>query len=275
MPFTASETIPNSRSGRPALEVAIEAARRAGELCRERFRTAKEVSFKGRKDIVTDVDLEAERIALGLLGEEYPDFGILAEESEPVAAASPFVWVVDPLDGTRNFAIGVPHFCTVVALSHGDQPILGVTYDPMREEIFTAQVGQGAFLNGERVSVSRNRELSESVLSLDLGYVDESAGMAIDLIRSLWPGMISLRLMGSSALGMAYAAAGRVDLYFHHSLSPWDVAAGQIQVREAGGAVVDRQGQPANLRTPSVIASNPRLVEQFLKATDGQPWRAQ
>ena len=97
--------------------------------------------------------------------------------------------------------------------------------------------------------------------------------MAIDLIRSLWPGMLSLRLMGSSALGVAYAAAGKLDLYFHHSLSPWDIAAGLVLVREAGGIIVDKQGQPANLRTPSIIASNPFLVDQFLQATDGHPWR--
>ena len=192
-----------------------------------------------------------------------------------MTAPSEFAWVVDPLDGTRNFAMGIPHFCTVVALAHGDRPILGATYDPMRDELFTAEEGQGAFLNGERISVSESRTLSESVLSFDLGYVDESAGLAIDLIRSIWPGIVSMRLMGSSALGLAYAAAGRVDLYFHHSLSPWDVAAGQVLVREAGGAVVDRQGREATLRTPSVIASSKGLADQFLKAAEGSPWREQ
>ncbi len=273
MPSAASGLIPDSRSGRNALDLAVEAAKRAGQVCRERFYTSKEISFKGRKDVVTDVDLEAERLALGLLREEYPDFGVLAEESGAVAAASDFSWVVDPLDGTRNFAMGIPHFCTVVALAHGDRPILGVTYDPMRDELFTAEEGRGAFLNGEPISVSESQSLSESVLSFDLGYVDESAGLAIDLIRSIWPGIISMRLMGSSALGLAYAAAGRVDLYFHHSLSPWDVAAGQVLVREAGGAVVDRQGRQADLRTPSVIASSKGLADQFLRAAEGSPWR--
>ena len=211
---------------------------------------------------------------MDLLRGEYPDFGILAEESIPLEAASPFLWVVDPLDGTRNFTLGVPHFCTVVALSYGDQPVLGVTYDPMRDELFTAEHGKGAFLDGERLAVSEGSELSESVLSFDLGYADGNAGLAIDLVRSLWPGLISMRLMGSSALGVAYAAAGRVDLYFHHSLSPWDIAAGHILIQEAGGMVVDRQGRPANLHTPSIIASSPRLVERFLEATEGHPWRA-
>ena len=204
MTQTSSGQPPMSRSGRSALDVAIDAAKLAGGILRDRLHTSKRVSFKGRADIVTDVDLAAEEAVLELLRDEYPDFGILAEESQPVEAASAYTWVVDPLDGTRNYANGIPHFCTVVALSYEDQPVVGVTYDPVRDDLFTAQKGQGAFLNGERLSVSENRELSQSLLSCDLGYVDEKAGLAIDLIRSLWPGMLSLRLMGSSALGLAW-----------------------------------------------------------------------
>ena len=268
------EQPPQSRSGKTALEVAVEAAILAGGILRERFKTSIEVRFKGRKDIVTDVDLAAEKAILGLLQDEFPDFGILAEESKPRETESPFTWVVDPLDGTRNYAAGVPHFCTVVALSYEDKPVVGVTYDPMRDEMFTAELHQGAYLNGERLQISEIQEVSQALLCCDLGYVDEKAGLAIDLIRSLWPDVISLRLMGSSALGVAYAAASRVDLYFHHSLSPWDIAAGHVLVQEAGGVIVDKQGQPASLRTPSIIASNQTLVNDFLKRPDGHPWRA-
>jgi myo-inositol-1(or 4)-monophosphatase len=150
---------------------------------------------------------------------------------------------------------------------------MGVTYDPVREEMFTAQEGQGAFVNGVPLSVSEGRDLGMALLCCDLGYVDEKAGVALDMIRSLWPGLLGLRLLGSAALGVAYAAAGRVDLYFHHSLSPWDIAAGLVLVREAGGVVMDKQGRSASLRTPSVIASSPFLVDRFLQATDGHPWR--
>ena len=268
-----SPQTPTSSSGKSAMEVAIGAAKVAGGILRERFRTTKEISFKGRADIVTDVDIAAEKAVLEVLRAEYPDFGILAEESQPIEAESPFTWVVDPLDGTRNYANGIPHFCTVVALAFQDFPIVGVTYDPMREEMFTAQQGQGAHLNGELLAISESVELSQSLVCCDLGYVDEKAGLALDLIRSIWPGMISLRLMGSAALGVAYAAAGRVDLYFHHSLMPWDIAAGHVLVREAGGVIVDKQGQPANLRTPSIIASNAKLVKNFLDTTEGHPWR--
>ena len=273
MTQTSQDQVPNSRSGRAALNVAVDAALAAGRVLRDRLHTSMKVSFKGRADIVTDVDLAAEKAVLDLLREEYPDFGILSEESKPIESDSPFTWVVDPLDGTRNYASGISHFCTVVALVHGDQPIVGVTYDPVRQELFTAEKGKGAFLNGERLSVSGGQELDQALLSCDLGYVDEKAGLALDMIRSLWPGILSLRLMGSAALALAYAAAGRVDLYFHHSLSPWDIAAGLVLVQEAGGTIVDKQGHPANLHTSSVIASNRRLVAGFLAATEGLPWR--
>ena len=265
--------IPPSVSGRSALEVSVDAARRAGSVVRDRFLTDKEVGFKGRNDIVTDVDLESERIILDLVRSEYPQFSILSEESSPVETDSPFTWVIDPIDGTRNFAEGIPHFCVVVALAKGADTVLGVTYDPIKEETFTAQVGQGAHLNGESISVSTREEIPDCVLGFDLGYVDDKAATAMDMLRHLWPGFQTMRLMGSSALGMAYAAAGRVDLYFHHSLSPWDSASGLLIAREAGGNVVDRQGQNANLFTPSVIVSSQQLIGQFLEATEGLEWR--
>lgn len=268
-----NDTIPTSTSGRSALDVSIAAARNAGDLVRERFLTEKEVRFKGRADIVTDVDLAAERIILDLVQAEYPDFSILSEESSPVETGSPYRWVIDPIDGTRNFAEGIPHFCVVVALAKGNQTFLGVTYDPIKDETFTAAAGQGAFLNGEPMSVSDRQEIPDCVLSFDLGYYDEKAATALDMIRHLWPGFQTMRLLGSSALGMAYAAAGRVDLYFHHSLSPWDSASGLLLAREAGGNVVDRQGNDADLFTPSVIVSSQRLIDRFLEATDGLAWR--
>ena len=273
MTQSPAESPPLSRTGRSAMDVALEAARAAGGILIDRWLTHKEVSYKGRADIVTDVDLAAEKAILDLLRDEYPDFGILAEESEPIRTDSPYTWVVDPLDGTRNYANGVPHFCTVVGLARGDEVVVGVTYDPARQELFTAEAGKGAYLNGTPISVTEAQEMSQALLSFDLGYVDEKAGLALDMVRGLWPGVQSMRLMGSAALGIAYAAAGRVDLYFHHSLSPWDMAAGLVLVREAGGTMVDRQGRPANLSTPSVIASSHHLIGRFLQATEGSEWR--
>ena len=270
-----SETspLPKTADGRTAMDVALEATRAAGQIIRDGWNSDHEIQFKGRADIVTEIDVNAEKAVLEILTGAFPDFGILAEESQPVVGDSPYRWVVDPLDGTRNYAQSIPHFCTIVALAENDDVVAGVIYDPVREETFTAARGQGAFLNGSPISVTGTTELSRSLLSFDLGYVDEKAGLAIDMLRSLWPGMYSVRLMGSAGLALAYASAGRVDLFFHHSLSPWDVAAGLIIAREAGGNVVDRQGNDAGLFTPSVICSSPGLIDGFLAATDGLPWR--
>jgi len=267
------EPLPTSLSGRTVLEVCVDAARQAGALVRSRFLTEKEISFKGRADIVTDVDVASEKIILGILTSEFPQFSILAEESEPVTNDSAYTWVVDPIDGTRNFAEGIPHFCLVVALAKGNQMVVGVTFDPLKDEMFTAEQGKGAFLNGERIKVSERQEVPDSILGFDLGYVDQKAGLALDMIRSLWPNIQGMRLMGSSALGLAYAACGRLDIYFHHHLSPWDIASGLLLVQESAGNVVDKQGEAANLFTPSIIASSPKLIERFLLATDGLEWR--
>ena len=273
MTSTSPDHVPASTTGKDALSIAIEAARQAGKVLLDRFHTLKEVKSKGRGNIVTDVDMQAERVALDVLTQEYPDFGILSEESDPVVTGSSYTWIIDPLDGTRNYASGVPHFSVVVALAEEGRPILGVTYDPVREEMFTAEAGKGAYLNGAPISVSANLEILQCLLGFDIGYVDEAATRALDMVRALWPGMQAIRIMGSGALGLAYAACGRIDIYFHHRLYPWDIASGLVLVTEAGGTVTDRGGAPATLESPSIIASSPHLVERFLRATDGLEWR--
>ena len=273
MTATPTHSLPVSSSGRGAMDVIVEAVRAAGEIIQGGRNADKQITFKGRADIVTDIDVAAEKTVLEILTGAFPGFGILAEESQPVTGTSPYKWVVDPLDGTRNYAHGIPHFCSIIALAKDDEIVAGVIYDPVRDEMFSASLGQGAFMNGERISVSETTELSRCLLSFDLGYVDEKAGLALDMVRSLWPGMYSIRMMGTAGLGLAYAASGRVDLFFHHSLSPWDLATGLLLIREAGGVVVDRQGATAGLFSPSVICSSPALVEAFLNATDGLPWR--
>ena len=274
MTNTSKRSLPATADGRSALDVALEAARAAGEIIRGGWDSDLQITFKGRTDIVTDIDVAAENKVLEILTTAFPDFSILAEESQPVEGESPYRWVVDPLDGTRNYAMGVPHFCTVVALAQGPAIVLGITYDPVRDEIFAAQAGAGAQINGEPMSVSATPDVLGASLCFDMGYVDEKAGLALDMLRHIWPNVQSFRLMGSAALGIAYAAAGRVDLYFHHSLSPWDIASGLLLVREAGGVIVDRQGATADLRTSSIIAANPDLLGDFLRVTEGQAWRS-
>jgi myo-inositol-1(or 4)-monophosphatase len=275
MTNTADQTeLPISRSGLTALAVCENAARKAGELVLNRFHSDVEVSLKGRANVVTDADLASERLILDYVGNEYPDFGVLSEESDPVAGASPYTWVVDPIDGTRNFAEGIPHFCIVVAIADGNEVVAGVTYDPVRDELFSTQQGTGAYLNGQRIQISDRRSIDEAVLGFDLGYDFGQAKHLMEMVAGIWPQISGYRLMGSSALSIAYTAAGRIDLYAHHSLSAWDIASGILLAREAGARVLDRATlQDANLFSPGLIIAHPALMEQFLAMTEGYTWR--
>ncbi len=245
----------------------------AGDMLLERFKGDKEISFKGRADVVTDVDIAVEKQIIYALQSEYTGFGVLAEESQPIQGTSGYTWVIDPLDGTRNYSLGIPFFSVVIALCRGDEVIMGMTYDPVRREMFHAKKGEGAFLNSDPISVSNKTDLPEALLGYDLGYVDADASKAIELILSLWPNIQGTRILGSAALGLAYAACGRLDLYFHHRLSPWDLASGILLAREAGGIVTDKYSVQANLYSESIIASNGALYNNFIKATEGLAWR--
>ena len=265
-------SLPLSTSGRTALDIALAAAQEAGALVRGRFYSAKEVSYKGPSNLVTDVDLLAESCIRDTLTKEFPDVGFLGEELGTSGDEGGLHWIVDPIDGTRNYAANVPHFAVSVALADGPEVLLGVTYDPMRDETFHVVKGEGAFLNGNSISVSKRGSVAEGIVAFDIGGMDPRALYAFKLIQELWPGMQSVRIMGSATLGLAYAAAGRVDIFFHHALAPWDVAAGLLMVHEAGGQVVDRHGGPASLQSTGVVASSPLLLEEFLRLTQGQEW---
>jgi myo-inositol-1(or 4)-monophosphatase len=257
--------LPLSRSGKEAINIATMAAREAGEILKIQFRKERQIKFKGRANIVTEVDLQAEDSLKSFLRAEYPDHGIISEESEPVTGDSDFTWILDPLDGTNNYSFGIPFFSTVIALASGDDVLLGIVYDPLRDEMFAAQKGKGTTLNNNPVSVSGKTSVKDSLLGLDLGYVDEKGKRLLEFIAVLWPDMYAYRIMGSAALGMAYAACGRLDLYFHLLVYPWELACGQLLVAEAGGIVTDWEGRPPGLGESSVIASNKAIHADFLR----------
>ncbi len=257
--------LPVSATGSDALQVAIQATRSAGAILLDRFRQGAEIHFKGRANIVTTADLEAERSLISTLRSEFPDHGILSEESPPVNEGADLVWIMDPLDGTNNFSFGIPFFCVVLALTRGDESLLGVIYDPLRDELFSASKGGGAYLNNEPVSVTSKSTVRESLIGLDLGYVDENGKHLLKLLSDLWPDVYAFRLMGSAALSMAYVACGRVDLYFHLLLYPWELACGQLLVHEAGGTASNWSGERLGTRGDSVVASNRDVHGDFLQ----------
>ena len=262
-----------SLTGRSAIEVALAATRGAGELVKGRFYSAKEVSYKENSSLVTDVDLMAERYIRDTLATEFPNISYLGEELGASGNSHGLRWIVDPVDGTRNYAANVPHFAVSIALADGPDVLLGITHDPMRDETFHAIKGEGAFLNGRPVSVSRRTSVAQSIVGFDLGGMDSRALYVFKMVQALWPGMQTVRILGSATLGLAYASAGRVDIYAHHTVAPWDLAAGLLLVREAGGLVVDRQSrQPATLASTGLVASSPQLLEEFLHHTREQEW---
>ncbi|MDA1189784.1 MAG: inositol monophosphatase family protein, partial [Chloroflexi bacterium] len=225
----------------------------------------------------TEVDTEAENAVKELLSKEYPQIPILGEESSGDPAAprpdqAGWLWIVDPLDGTRKYASDIPHFSTVVALALDGEVVVGVNHDPVRDELFLAEQGKGAYLNGERIRISSRKDLESSVLGMDLSYVDQGAAQSLDMVQKIWPGVQTVRIMGSAALGLSWAAAGRTDLFLHYQLAPWDQAAGILLVEEAGGVVVDRMGNRAGLSSEGILATNRDILRDFMQKTDGHPW---
>lgn len=265
--MTTPTTIHLAVSGLPALEVARACAREAGALALARFRQPQEVSVKGRGNLVSETDLAIERYLHQTLSREFPKHRVLSEETAADTDTAGWVWVVDPLDGTRNFVSGIPFFCVNIALCHDGEPVVAVTHDPNHDETFWAEPfpGRGAWVNETAARASGSPTVLASVLGVDLGYDDEKGRGVLQLAHALFPGVQSVRIPGSAALGLAYAACGRYDLFVHHDLFPWDIAAGILLVREAGGVITDHAGEPISLSSQTVIAGGPQVHADFLR----------
>ena len=265
---TSSDGLPLAASGRTAESVALEAAHYAGKIHLRYFRGddvgARE---KQRADVVTDVDIAIEQELRALLSREFPQAGFLGEETGEAAGDSGYVWTVDPIDGTANFARGIPHFCTTIALLRDGAPALGITYDAVRDDTFLAIAGHGLTLNGVPVSPAYPAELLDATIGFDIGPEQDLNVRAFDIIRALLP-MHRVRLMGCGALGFAYAAAGLIDVYFHLALKPWDVAAGLLFIQEtnADAAALDFDGNPATPWSNNYLLGASHLLEQVRTA---------
>ncbi|MGV3625808.1 MAG: inositol monophosphatase family protein [Archangium sp.] len=220
-------------------ELAEAIAREAGAVLKDRFEKTRSVEFKGRDtDLVTDADHASEALILARLASEVPTHAVLSEEDGARGALGGHRWFVDPLDGTVNYAHGVPHFCVTLAVEDADGLIAGVVFDPLRDECFSAARGQGATLNGRRIQVSAAQSLERSLLCTGFPYdVRERPDAPVGLLRRLLVQAQGMRRMGSAALDLAYVACGRFDGFFEYGLKPWDIAAGGLLVREAGGVM--------------------------------------
>lgn len=244
------------------LNVAVMAARRGGDnLVRSLAKLDKlKVEQKGRNDFVSDADRNAERAVIDVILKHYPDHAILAEESGQ-QGESDYVWVIDPLDGTTNFLHGFPVFCVSIALLHKGRPEHAAVYDPLRQELFTASRGAGAQLDGRRIRVSKSTMLERALLGTGFPYRDSN--LALDpylaMFRKALENTAGVRRPGSAALDLCYVAAGRIDGFWETGLKAWDIAAGALLIREAGGIISGLDGSENYLDSGHVLTGTPKI----------------
>ncbi|HSL21588.1 MAG TPA: inositol monophosphatase family protein [Vicinamibacterales bacterium] len=250
------------------LATAIEIVTRAGAIQDAHFGRLERIEKKGNIDLVTEVDLEIERMFRALIAERFPEHRILAEEfgaGTEGSASSPYCWIFDPVDGTTNYAHGMPIFCSSLALEIDGRIEVAAVYDPTRRELFTAERGGGARLNGAPMRVSGAERLIDSMLCTGFPYnVHEIVDELVGLFASFVGRARAVRRLGSAAIDLCYVAAGRLDGFWERLLSPWDIAAGALLVEEAGGQVSGLDGGPFNVRAGEVVASNGRIHGDLL-----------
>jgi myo-inositol-1(or 4)-monophosphatase len=261
----------------PMLTTAVKAARRAGTIINRGARDLDllTVTAKGPKDFVSEVDRAAEAAIVETLHATYPDHAILAEEGTAKGenAQAEYVWIIDPLDGTTNFLHGFPQYCVSIAVAHRGVVSQGVIFDPVRNDLFTASRGRGAFLNDRRIRVSKRQHLRDCLIGTGFPFRDGSyLETYLAMMRRMIQGTAGIRRPGAAALDLAYVAAGFYDGFWEVGLNPWDVAAGSLLVLEAGGLVGDLVGDSDYLHSGQVIAANPKIFAQIVKELG--PFRA-
>ncbi|HYZ06784.1 MAG TPA: inositol monophosphatase family protein [Rubrobacter sp.] len=249
------------------LEAALSAARSAGEVLRAGFGTEHAITYKGEVDLVTEIDEEAERVIREKLLGTFPTYGMLAEEGGELAGEEDTHWIVDPLDGTTNYAHALPIFCVAIGLERAGEVVLGVVHDPMREEIYVAERGGGATLNGEPIKVSDTEELIQALIATGFPYDRAEMPEALELFGRFAATTRGMRRLGSAALDLCYVASGRLDGYYERGIWPWDLAAGSLILEEAGGKLTNYRGDVLDLEGREIVASNGRLHSAMTRLT--------
>lgn len=245
----------------------IKISKEAGEIIREGFGKSNKVEFKTNEtNLVTDIDKAAEKLITDFIKEEFPSHGILAEESGQVKSGAEYLWVIDPLDGTTNFAHGLPVFSVSIALQKNKATICGVVYDVINDIAYAAEKGGGAFANDQKIKVSTNAILRRSVLASGFPYnVFENPDHLLERFSEMTKRARGVRRLGSAALDLAYVAKGVFDGYWEMELNPWDICAGMLLVEEAGGFVTDFDSNPIDMYTKRILATNALIHKQMME----------
>ncbi len=249
------------------LKIAIKAAKEAGKIILESINDKKIIDYKSAVNILTDTDLNAEKKILSIIKEKFPTHSFYTEESSNNKITQDDLWVIDPLDGTTNFFHTFPHFCISIAHLCKDKVDLGVIYDPVRKELFHAEINKGAFLNNKKIAVSNTEKLSDALLITGFAYErGEILKKNLRLNEKFFDaGVQGIRRTGSAALDLCYVACGRTDGYWEFAIKPWDHAAGSLIVTEAGGKITKINGEEYEVFTNDIVTSNSKIHEQMLK----------
>jgi myo-inositol-1(or 4)-monophosphatase len=248
------------------LEFAVELAFESGKIQKDRFAEAHSIHHKGEINIVTDVDMECQERILNLISTRYPDDDVISEEKDNLFEGEKNRWIVDPIDGTTNYAHGYPFFCTSIAYEVKGDIACGVVYNPIFDELFFARKGKGAYLNGRPLTVSATNHMKQSLLVTGFPYdLNSNDRNNIDHFIAFLYEAQAVRRDGSAALNLAYVAAGRFDGFWELKLNPWDTAAGLLIVQEAGGKVTDFGGEPFDIYKGQLVASNGLIHAEMLR----------
>jgi myo-inositol-1(or 4)-monophosphatase len=248
------------------LDKVIYIAREAGEVLRNGFGKNFEVEYKTNvANLVTEYDKKSEKVIIDFIKKEFPSHSVLAEESGSHKSSDEYLWVIDPLDGTTNFAHGLPIFSVSIGVQKKGEMVYGVVYDVMRDAMYSAEKGSGAFCNGRKISVSTNDDLHKSVLVTGFPYnVHENPDFAYERFTAFLRVARAVRRLGSAAIDMAYVAQGVFDGFWEVSLNAWDMAAGIVLVEEAGGKITDFEGNPTTIFGKQILASNGKVHESMI-----------
>lgn len=249
------------------LDKVIQIAKEAGEVAREGFRKNMIVETKGSlTNLVTEYDKKSEEIIINFIRKEFPTHSILAEESGTQEKSSEYIWVIDPIDGTTNYAHGLPIFSVSIGVQKNNELIYGVVYDVMRDTVYSSEKGSGAYCNGRKLNVSANDDLRKSVLVTGFPYnVHENPDYAFERFTAFLKIARAIRRLGSAALDMCYVAEGVFDGFWEVSLNPWDMAAGKLLIEEAGGLVTNFAGEPINIYLKQILATNKKVHQSMMK----------
>lgn len=249
-----------------ALETAVAAAKAAGRVLKGRLGKASSISFKGGINLVTEMDRKAEQLIINIIKRDFPGHGILSEEGGGELKESAFKWIIDPLDGTTNYTHGFPCYTVSIALEQKGEIVLGVVFNPVLNELFTALKGKGAFRNGKKITVSATKELRKSLLATGFPYDVHQKPMAnLKHFANFLVSAQAVRRAGSAALDLCYTACGIFDGFWEVKLHSWDIAAGSLLVKEAGGQVSDFRGGPFDHYSQETLASNGHIHSQMLE----------